>query len=428
MSVSNRSNLASSSSAYPDAETSGSTLTTTLQSTATTTTSEALMPKMTVRRAFFQELPGELQKKIFDDYLRCEPVKDLSELARRSRCFASISKAQLAQVAMWLSEHRELAFAATRGAIPSFIEKRFETMILKSIRPAARMKQLVQEHPVLHADFSFGVQMEWGSSKINSNRRPLKTLELLLSQAVLTTLRLDISGPQTDLSESKFIDVRLNDFKDRYKWIEKHRQFIKRAGEEIKEWALRNTSSVPIELVYRNWPDSTLVDKLLGVIVEKPGAIRALDLSDGFNYSEMTVGIFERQQFDLAANFSDSLCKILKSTHSLQRLMLSNARLGSKSCRSLAAALFENKSLKSLDLSKNTLRRETVDLLAASIGQSTTLETINLSDTDLTNEGADRLLAMLDKNKTIQSLVLHQNKEISPTHPIWDEPRVLGHR
>ncbi len=182
----------------------------------------------------------------------------------------------------------------------------------------------------------------------------------------------------------------------------------------------------PIELVYRNWPNSELVARMLETIAEEPGKLRSLDLSHGFEYEESLVSIFQQKQVDLAANFIGPICKLLTSNTSLKRLKLANARMGVTSFIPLASVLPDNTVLEYLDLSYNIIRRASLNLLLTSLEKNNSLREINLSGTDLTDEDADRLQSLLEKNQTLQILDLSENDDISLTHSIWDDPRVIG--
>ncbi len=419
-------NSSSALTAYPATLTPTDHVGNTLQSSSGTIITHVTAPTMKVRPRRFDLLPEELGDKIFHYYLQSDRPDDMAELARKLRHYACFSKAHREEVAMMLSTNKALALFATCRAIPSFIGKQHETLIPKAVRPAMRMEALVRDHPVLYADFRFGIQMGWGFTKIRHNRRPKQVMKMLMNQSGLKTLRLDISGPRKNTLIEEFNDRRMDDAEKRFAWVGKHERFVMSVAKKIREFTIPESSMTPIELVYRNWPNSELVARMLETIAEEPGKLRSLDLSHGFEYEESLVSIFQQKQVDLAANFIGPICKLLTSNTSLKRLKLANARMGVTSFIPLASVLPDNTVLEYLDLSYNIIRRASLNLLLTSLEKNNSLREINLSGTDLTDEDADRLQSLLEKNQTLQLLDLSENDDISLTHSIWDDPRVIG--
>ena len=107
-----------------------------------------------------------------------------------------------------------------------------------------------------------------------------------------------------------------------------------------------------------------------------------------------------------------ALCKLLKSSHSLQHLHIYQNNLSSESVASIITGLSHNISLTDLDISNSHFIMANVDSLASVLKnhpKKCTLSVLYLRDCHISSEGAVKLAAALCKNNTLKSLDLSNN-------------------
>ena len=107
----------------------------------------------------------------------------------------------------------------------------------------------------------------------------------------------------------------------------------------------------------------------------------------------------------------EALCKLLKSSHSLQRLDIDRNNLSSESVASIITELSHNSSLTQLDISNSHFSMANVDSLASILKDHSkcTLTRLELQDCHISSEGAVELAAALCKNTTLKDLNLSHN-------------------
>lgn len=94
----------------------------------------------------------------------------------------------------------------------------------------------------------------------------------------------------------------------------------------------------------------------------------------------------------------------------LQRLDLSNVRIGDEGAFKLGFALAQNKTLKLLDLAFNAIAAMGAQALAAGLCQNEVLEILDLRDNEVGDEGATALAAALSTTQTLRQLLLGRNE------------------
>ena len=107
----------------------------------------------------------------------------------------------------------------------------------------------------------------------------------------------------------------------------------------------------------------------------------------------------------------EALCKLLKSSHSLQHLDINQNNLSSESVASIITGLSHNSSLTRLDISNSHFSMTNVDSLASVLKDHSkcTLTMLYLWDCHINSEGAVKLAAALCKNSTLKRLHLDHN-------------------
>ena len=104
----------------------------------------------------------------------------------------------------------------------------------------------------------------------------------------------------------------------------------------------------------------------------------------------------------------DTLCELLKSSHSLQHLNIDQNNLSSESVASIITGLSHNSSLTYLNISNSHFSTANVDSLASVLKDHSkcTLTELNLEDCHINSKGAVKLAAALCKNTTLNHLKL----------------------
>ena len=104
----------------------------------------------------------------------------------------------------------------------------------------------------------------------------------------------------------------------------------------------------------------------------------------------------------------EALCELLKSSHSLQYLNISQNNLSSESVASIITGLSHNSSLKHLYILNSHFSMANVNSLASVLKDHSkcTLTTLYLRDCHISSEGAVELVAALCKNTTLKHLDL----------------------
>ena len=107
----------------------------------------------------------------------------------------------------------------------------------------------------------------------------------------------------------------------------------------------------------------------------------------------------------------ESLCELLKSSHSLQHLDIEYNNLPSESVASIITGLSHSSSLALLNISNSHFSIANVDSLASVLKDhsKSTLTKLVLHDCHISSEGAVELAAALCKNSTLQHLNLNSN-------------------
>ena len=107
----------------------------------------------------------------------------------------------------------------------------------------------------------------------------------------------------------------------------------------------------------------------------------------------------------------EALCELLKSSHSLQHLVIHHNNLSSESVASIITGLSHNSSLTILNNSNSHFSMANVDRLASILKQHSkcTLTVLYLEDCHISSEGAVELAAALCKNTTLKHLNLSLN-------------------
>ena len=107
----------------------------------------------------------------------------------------------------------------------------------------------------------------------------------------------------------------------------------------------------------------------------------------------------------------EALCKLLKSSHSLQHLYIHQNNLSSESLASIITGLSHNSSLTYMNISDSHFSMANVDSLASVLKDYSkcTLTSLDLQDCHINSEGAVVLAAALCEKSTLQHLYLHCN-------------------
>ena len=108
----------------------------------------------------------------------------------------------------------------------------------------------------------------------------------------------------------------------------------------------------------------------------------------------------------------EALCKLLKSSRSLEELKIYGNNLSSESVASIITGLSHNSSLTILDISNSHFTMANVDSLASVLKDRTSelkLKMLNLQDCHISSEDAMELVAGLGKNTTLTNLNLSHN-------------------
>ena len=108
----------------------------------------------------------------------------------------------------------------------------------------------------------------------------------------------------------------------------------------------------------------------------------------------------------------ESLCELLKSSHSLQHLYIDQNNLSSESVASIITGLSHNSSLTELNVSNSQFSMANVDSLASVLkdhSKKCTLTELYLQDCHISSEGAVELVTALCKNSTLKRLNLNRN-------------------
>ena len=107
----------------------------------------------------------------------------------------------------------------------------------------------------------------------------------------------------------------------------------------------------------------------------------------------------------------EALCKLLKSSHSLQCLGIDQNNLSSESIASIITGLSHNSSLTTLDISNCHFSIANVGSLILILEDYSkcTLTELNLEECHISNEGAVELVTVLCKNTTLRYLNLSHN-------------------
>ena len=114
---------------------------------------------------------------------------------------------------------------------------------------------------------------------------------------------------------------------------------------------------------------------------------------------------------DIEGTDCESLCELLKSSHSLQHLDIQYNNLSSESVASIITGLSHNSSLTILDISYSHFSMANVNSLASVLKDNSkcTLTMLYLQDCHINSEGAVELAAALYKNTTLKYLNLNHN-------------------
>ena len=124
-------------------------------------------------------------------------------------------------------------------------------------------------------------------------------------------------------------------------------------------------------------------------------------------------GVKELWLYDTEIGLPDceTLCELLKSTHSLQDLYIHNNNLSSESVASIITGLSHNSSLTTLHILNSHFTMANVDSLASVLKDHSkcTLTVLYLQDCHISSEGAVELAAALCKNTTLEHLNLSHN-------------------
>ena len=106
-----------------------------------------------------------------------------------------------------------------------------------------------------------------------------------------------------------------------------------------------------------------------------------------------------------------ALCKLLKSSHSIQYLYIHQNNLSSESVASIITGLSHNSSLTTLDISNSHFSMANVDSLAALLRDQSkcTMTVLELQDCHICGQGTSELAAALCKNSTLKHLYLDCN-------------------
>ena len=107
----------------------------------------------------------------------------------------------------------------------------------------------------------------------------------------------------------------------------------------------------------------------------------------------------------------EALCELLKSSHSLQHLLIDRNRLSSESVASIITALSHKSSLTELNISVSHFSMANVNSLASALKDHSkcSLTVLFLCDCHISSEGAMELAAALCKNSTLKHLYLNRN-------------------
>ena len=107
----------------------------------------------------------------------------------------------------------------------------------------------------------------------------------------------------------------------------------------------------------------------------------------------------------------DALCELLKSSHSLEQLLIEKNNLSSESVASIITGLSHNNSLLELDIANSHFSMGNVESLASVLKDHSkcTLTKLDLRDCHISSEGAVELGAALCKNTTLKHLDLGRN-------------------
>ena len=107
----------------------------------------------------------------------------------------------------------------------------------------------------------------------------------------------------------------------------------------------------------------------------------------------------------------EALCELLKSSHSIQRLYISQNNLSSQSVASIITGLSNNSSLTVLDISNSHFSMANVDSLATVFRDQSkcALTWLVLSDCHISGQGVCELAAALCKYSTLKKLYIRHN-------------------
>ena len=107
----------------------------------------------------------------------------------------------------------------------------------------------------------------------------------------------------------------------------------------------------------------------------------------------------------------EALCELLKSSHSLLCLDITQNNLSSESVTSIITGLSHNSSLTYLDISHSHFSMANVDSLASILRDQSkcTLTVLEIRDCHISGQGANELAAALCKNSTLKCLYLNRN-------------------
>ena len=107
----------------------------------------------------------------------------------------------------------------------------------------------------------------------------------------------------------------------------------------------------------------------------------------------------------------ETLCELLKSSHSLELLNIYQNNLSSKSVASIITGLSHNSSLTNLNISHSHFSKANVDSLVSTLRDQSkcALTKLVLDDCHISGQGASELAAALCKNSTLEELFMSHN-------------------
>ena len=120
---------------------------------------------------------------------------------------------------------------------------------------------------------------------------------------------------------------------------------------------------------------------------------------------------FEAKLFGMTMNDIKNLTPLLRSTHNLANLSITNSLLNDESIHTLMSGLTHNETITSVNLSHNLIQNKGCEEIATHLSwPSCVLISLNLSDNRIGSEGGNALGNALNQNYTLHFLDIHLNE------------------